>query len=157
MPKLILRYCTIENPKADFLKHHIKFSVALPLTDDNLRLRDKFELLAGEKKSVTVEIESAQLPLFGGDVELQNIAERAADEAVPPERKVESGTLTGENVFDAVVDTLEEERNAPAADGKRGRARQGGTVTISHGNRSVTLTNEQFSHAAKNAGRKPRK
>lgn len=64
MPKLILRYCTIANPKADFLKHHIKFSVALPLTDDSLKLRDKFELLASEKKSVTVEIESAQLPLF---------------------------------------------------------------------------------------------
>lgn len=64
MPKLILRYCTIENPKADFLKHHIKFAVALPLTDDNLKLRDKFELLAAGKESVTVEIESAQLPLF---------------------------------------------------------------------------------------------
>lgn len=64
MPKLILRYCTIENPKADFLKHHIKFSVALPLTDDNLKLRDKFELLASEKKSVTLSLESAQLPLF---------------------------------------------------------------------------------------------
>jgi hypothetical protein len=64
MPKLILRYCTIENPKADFLKHEIKFAVSLPLTDDNLKLRDKFEFLAGEKKSVTVEIESAQLPLF---------------------------------------------------------------------------------------------
>lgn len=94
MPKLILRYCTIENPKADFLKHHIKFPVALPLTDDNLKLRDKFELLAGEKKSVTVEIESAQLPLFGGDAELENIAERVSEEAIHPESKVESVTLS---------------------------------------------------------------
>lgn len=68
---------------------------------------------------MTVEIESAQLPLFGGDTELENIVERVADESEHPERRVES-------------------------------------VTLSSGGKSVTLTNDQFEHAAQDAA-KPQK
>lgn len=64
MPRLTLHYATIANPKANFLKHSIEFSVSIPLTDDTLKLRNKFELLASEKKSVTLSLESAQLSLF---------------------------------------------------------------------------------------------
>ncbi len=100
MPKLILRYCTIQNPKAVFLNHEITFSVSLPLTDDNLKLRDKFELLAAGKESVTVEIESAQLPLFDdtppvGDPDIVTLS-----------TKDKSVTITAEQLHAAARDGL---------------------------------------------------
>lgn len=84
-PRLSLRYSTIEKPKADFLKHSITFQVSIPLTDETLQLRERFEHLAGERKNVTVEIVSAQLPMFGQpapDSE-NNISEDASETTEP--------------------------------------------------------------------------
>ncbi len=141
MPIITLRHVVVGAAKADFVKHSIRVSLDLPLTDETLNLRSKLAFLAMEKESITVTLESAQLPLF--------------DDAKPTSEnditdRDGANLLTGEKVFDAVMDTLEDIGNAPG---------QSGTVTLSHGSRSVTLTNEQFSRSAKNAGRerKPRR
>lgn len=116
MPIVTLRHVVVGAAKADFVKHSIRVSLDLPLTDETLALRSKLAFLAMEKESITVTLESAQLPLFGGDAELQNIVERVADESELP-RKVESVTISSggksvtltNNEFEAHVKNLDTE------------------------------------------------
>lgn len=64
MPTLILRHATLDGAKADLVKHNIRVTLNLPLNEQTLELRSKLAYLAVEKESVTVTIESAQIPLF---------------------------------------------------------------------------------------------
>jgi len=78
MPSITLRHVVVGAAKADFVKHSIRVSLDLPLNDETLALRSKLAYLAMEKESITVTLESAQLPLFGGDTELQNTVKAEA-------------------------------------------------------------------------------
>jgi hypothetical protein len=64
MPIVTLRHVVVGAAKADFVKHSIRVALDLPLTDETLALRSKLAFLAMEKESITVTLESAQLPLF---------------------------------------------------------------------------------------------
>lgn len=83
MPRLKLHHAYLDGAKADFVKHSINVRLVLPLNDENLKLRSTLAFLSMEKTSVTVEIESAQLPLFDLDAPPNNetaLAESVADE-----------------------------------------------------------------------------
>lgn len=153
MPNLTLRHVVVGAAKADFVKHSVRVSLDLPLNDETLKLRSKLAYLAMEKESITVTPESAQLPLF----EEPAASKSENDIAASVEDESHGVILTGERVFNAVLDHLETEAAQPAPKGKRGNKKSNGSVTIEHDGRSVTLSNAQFDRAARTAGRKSRK
>lgn len=119
MPSVTLRHVVVGAVKADFVKHSIRVSLDLPLDDETLALRSKLAFLAMEKESITVTLESAQLPLF------------------------EDKSATSEN---DIAESVEDESVRPRVE----------SVTLSSRGNSVTLTNDQFESAARDAA-KPRK
>lgn len=135
MPRLKLHHAYLDGAKADFVKHSINVRLVLPLNDENLKLRSTLAFLSMEKTSVTVEIESAQLPLFDLDAPPNNetaLAESVADE------------------FDSAFKTEFETAATQIYDEPRRRSKlDNGTVTLSAaGHEPVTLTAKQFKAAA---------
>lgn len=166
MTRINCKNATLVNPKADFLKYAMAFSINIPLTEENLKLRDRLVLLAHDEGKLTVTIESPQLSLFDetplpdspnnitdGDEELgltpaqfKRGLELAGEQIIDhPYGEIDAG-----KVFDSVVDQLAAERDAPIIEhaSPRTRRRDAGTTTISHNGNSVTVTNAQFSKAA---------
>ena len=95
MPILTIRHVAVTGAKADFVKHSIRVTLDLPLTDENLGLRSKLAWLAMEKESVTITLESAQLPLFDDAPKSANdIAADFIDEVQAQRPRVTSVTLS---------------------------------------------------------------
>lgn len=94
MPILTIRHVAVTGAKADFVKHSIRVTLDLPLTDENLGLRSKLAWLAMEKESVTITLESAQLPLFDDVEQLKAAFEHAGKQIIAQSGDVDVSQVT---------------------------------------------------------------
>lgn len=139
----------IEAMPANLIEGKVKLTFSLPLNAETMKLREQIAMLKVLDTAVVLDITSPQgsLDEVPPPDSPRNITEDGYGETLNPETgEVTSASGTfGAQVFDRMIDDLEANKDAPAPRGHKGR---GGTVTISSGPKSVTLTNEQFSKAA---------
>lgn len=102
MPIVTLRHVVVGAAKADFVKHSIRVSLDLPLTDETLSLRSKLAFLAMEKESITVTLESAQLLLFDDAQSAPEHNVTASVDSVTLSANGNSVSMTGEQFHEAV-------------------------------------------------------
>ncbi len=155
MPRLKLQNAYLDGAKADFVKHSINVRLVLPLNDENLKLRSTLAFLSMEKTSVTVEIESAQLPLFDMDKppsdSENNIAASVEDERTFQTEFENAAKETYGGNVSAVSNFTRDVLNKDESETRPRKRKKGDDtlVTLSApGHAPVTITAKQLKDAA---------
>ena len=159
-------FCHLKAMSSDLLKGEVRLSFEFALNAETMQLREKLAMLEILGTPVDLEIKSPQGTLAGFQSPLPDSPNNISDdgrEGLSSEEFAEGFEKAATMVYDAgaranepgfvgdvmetVIDELKQKRKEIKEIGN-GRKGRGGTVTISHGDKSVTMTNEQFSKAA---------